>query len=372
MDSIICPNCKKPFQATQALMHQLEEKIKLANDAKHKEQLAKVKAQAEAETEKRLKENSQKELQRAKEEKEKLEEKLLKQKTEREEFEKKAQEDAKKSAAEEVNLDMKMVKKQLEDAKEAERKVREANEELKRKLNQSSQQLQGEVLELDLEEKLKTSFPYDEFKPIAKGREGADLIQYVRNRFGQVGSIILWEFKRTKNWEGKKWLPKLKENQRTINANEAIIVSETLPKEINVYEKIDGVWVTDRKYAIYLAKILRDMGLRIAIAKSGAQHTDGELKKLHEYILSEKFRHKIDRHREQTEMAIQILEKRRKDDEKYYINQKLLLDRLATNTPQIYFDLQEILPALPSITSLEPAFVLDKNVESNGRDLTKE
>lgn len=361
MDSIICPNCKKPFQATQALMHQLEEKIKLANDTRHKEQLEKVKAQTEAETEKRLKEESQKELQRAKEEKEKLEEKLLKQKTEREEFEKKVQEDAKKSAAEEINLDMKMVKKQLEDAKEAERKVREANEDLKRKLNQTSQQLQGEVLELDLEEKLKLSFPYDEFKSVAKGREGADLIQYVRNKFGKIGSIILWEFKRTKNWDGKKWLPKLRENQRNANANESILVSETLPDGINVYEKIEGVWITSRKYAIFLAKILREMGLRIAIAKSGAQHTDGELKKLHEYILSEKFRHKIDRHREQTEMAIQILEKRKKDDEKYYRDQKLLLDRLATNTPQIYFDLQEILPTLPSITTIEPEYLSEEN-----------
>lgn len=357
MDLITCPHCKKSFQATEAIIHQLEEKVRIADDKKHKEELAKTKAQAEAETEKRLKEESQKELLIAKQEKEKLEEKLLKEAEERKGFEKKVQEDAKKSAAEEVNLDMKMVKKQLEDAKEAERKVREANEELKRKLNQSSQQLQGEVLELDLEEKLKLSFPYDEFKPVAKGKEGADLVQYVKNKYGKIGSVILWEFKRTKNWDGKKWLPKLRENQRNINANEAIIVSETLPDNINVYEKVEGIWITSRKYAIYLAKIVREMGLRIAIAKSGAQHTDENLKKLHEYILSEKFRHKIDRHREQTEKAIQILENRKRSDERYYRDQKILLDILANNTPQIYFDLQEILPSLPSITNVETELV---------------
>ena len=43
-----------------------------------------------------------------------------------------------------------------------------ANEELRRKLQQGSQQTQGEVLELELEELIKTNFPIDVVEPVPK------------------------------------------------------------------------------------------------------------------------------------------------------------------------------------------------------------
>lgn len=349
MDTVSCPNCGKQIQITQALRHQLEEKIRIAQQAKHKEELEKVKAQATASTEKRLKEQSQKELLNAKEDKRKLEEKLQAAEKGQREKEEKIKQEAMKEASDKYRLDKLGYEKKIAD-------MQKAADTVQRKGKQGSQELQGEVLELDLEEKLRLLFPYDEFKPVKKGEEGADLVQFVKNKYGKTGSIVLWEFKRTKNWD-KKWLIKLREDARNINANEAVIVSEALPDHVKVYEKIDGVWVTDIKYALYLARILREMGLRIAIAKSAVQHTDENLKKLHDYVLSEKFRHKIDRHREQTEMSIKLLEKKKREDEKYYRDQKLLLDRLADNTPQIYFDLQEILPSLPSIASIEPDLI---------------
>lgn len=337
MDTIPCPNCGKQIQVTEALRHQLEEKIRTSEHARHKEELEKVKAQITAQTE------AERKL---------LEKKLAGEREGRDQFEKKIKEDAAKEANDKFRLDRLAYEKKYAD-------MQKSLDIAQRKGKQGSQQLQGEVMELDLEEKLKHLFPYDEFRPVQKGEEGADLVQYVKNKYGKTGSIVLWEFKRTKNWD-KKWLIKLREDARNTNANEAVIVSETLPDHVKVYEKIDGIWVTDVKYALYLARILREMGLRIAIAKSAVQHTDENLKKLHDYVLSEKFRHKIDRHREQTAMSIKLLEKRKKEDEKYYRDQKLLLDRLADNTPQIYFDLQDILPALPSISSIEPDLISEE------------
>lgn len=55
--------------------------------------------------------------------------------------------------------------------------MKRVNEDLKRKLEQGSQQLQGEALERSLEEKLKQIFPNDDFLPIPKGFEGADILQ---------------------------------------------------------------------------------------------------------------------------------------------------------------------------------------------------
>lgn len=349
MDIITCPHCKRSFELSQAIINHLAESIRADEKKKRDEEVEKARQQAKKEM---IDENktSQNKLLEEQRKRKLLEDKLALSEKEKKENEDKIKQQAEKDASDKFRLERLEYEKRITD-------MQKSVEEARRKGKQGSQQLQGEVLELDLEEKLKLSFPYDEFKPVAKGKEGADLVQYVKNKYGKIGSVILWEFKRTKNWDGKKWLPKLRENQRNINANEAIIVSETLPDNINVYEKVEGIWITSRKYAIYLAKIVREMGLRIAIAKSGAQHTDENLKKLHEYILSEKFRHKIDRHREQTEKAIQILENRKRSDERYYRDQKILLDILANNTPQIYFDLQEILPSLPSITNVEPELV---------------
>ncbi len=74
-------------------------------------------------------------------------------------------------------------------------------EELKRKAEQGSQQLQGEVQELDLELLVRAAFPMDDVDPVPKGEYGGDIIQSVKGPIGQLCGKMLWESKRTKNWE---------------------------------------------------------------------------------------------------------------------------------------------------------------------------
>lgn len=345
MNDVKCPHCGKIIHIEEAVRHSLEKTILKQQEEKQKQELEKVKFETEKETEKKLNAQAQRDREKAEKEKELLEEKLLKEREEREKFQKKTIEEAAKKAEDEQRLKLKEKDITIE-------QIKKLNEDLQRKLEQGSQQKQGEALELDLEEKLKQVFIYDEFLPVPKGVKGGDIIQNVRNKFGKVASTIIWEFKRTKSWD-KNWLIKLREDARTINANESIIVSSVLPDEIQFYGKIDGVWVTNVQYAISLVTILREMGIRIAVAKAGVQHDDESLKKIHEYILSEKFRHKIEKDVETTAKALSDLEKKHNVDEKYYRLQKASLETLKTNTTQIYFDLQEIVPALPSISGLE-------------------
>jgi hypothetical protein len=119
-------------------------------------------------------------------------------------------------------------------------------EDLKRKAEQGSQQLQGEVQELALEALLRQI--RDLIEPIPKGEFGGDLIQRVAGPAGQVVGSILWEAKRTKNWSDG-WLGKLREDQRAVKADIALIVSQTLPKGLQTFDYIDGVWVVDPKCA---------------------------------------------------------------------------------------------------------------------------
>jgi hypothetical protein len=63
-------------------------------------------------------------------------------------------------------------------------------EDLKRRAEQGSQQLQGEVQELELENLLRTKFPFDVIEPVPKGEYGGDVLQRVAGTGGQPSGTI--------------------------------------------------------------------------------------------------------------------------------------------------------------------------------------
>jgi len=107
-------------------------------------------------------------------------------------------------------------------------------EELKRKSEQGSEQTQGEVPELLLEALLSARFPLDTVEPVAKGRTGADVLQRVTGPTGLPCGSILWESKSTQHWS-KDWLVKLRDDQRSAKADVAILVTRTLPKDVESF-----------------------------------------------------------------------------------------------------------------------------------------
>jgi hypothetical protein len=73
-------------------------------------------------------------------------------------------------------------------------------DDLRRKAEQGSQQIQGEALELELEALLRARFPRDLIEPVPKGECGGDVLHRVLGHAGQTCGTIIWESKRTKNW----------------------------------------------------------------------------------------------------------------------------------------------------------------------------
>ena len=151
-------------------------------------------------------------------------------------------------------------------------------EELKQKAEQGSQQLQGEVQELELENLLRAKFPYDTIEPVAKGEFGGDALQRVTSQSGQACGTILWESKRTKNWSDG-WLVKLREDQRAAKAEVAVLVSQVLPKGVEAFDVIDGVWITSPRAALPVATVLRQTLLQVSAARqvSEGQQTKTEM-----------------------------------------------------------------------------------------------
>jgi len=176
-----------------------------------------------------------------------------------------ARDQARKEAEEELKLKV-LDKEQVISA------LQKQIEDLKRRADQGSQQAQGEVMELELETILRAKFPRDLIEPVPKGEFGGDVLHRVLGPLGQPCGTILWESKRTKNWTDS-WLPKLREDQRAAKAEVAILMSQALPKDVDTFELIDGVWVTHPRTALPVADMLRHSLLEVALARHGLPRT---------------------------------------------------------------------------------------------------
>ena len=138
---------------------------------------------------------------------------------------------------------------------------------MKRKSEQGSMQTQGEVLELALEDLLTSLFPVDKIDEVPKGIKGADVIHTVINALQQECGKIIYESKRTKAFS-EGWIDKLKDDQRTQQADIAVIVTETMPKDMDRFNQKDGVWICNFQEIKSLAYVLREMIIKTYTAKA--------------------------------------------------------------------------------------------------------
>jgi hypothetical protein len=214
-------------------------------------------------------------------------------------------------------------------------------EDLKRKAEQGSQQLQGDVQEVELRSLLTAAFPMDSIEPVAKGEFGGDVIQRVNGPLGQPAGTILWESKRTKGWVDA-WLPKLRDDQRAAKADLAVIVSQTLPKGVDSFTQIDGVWVTSPKVAIPLATTMRSMLMEIALARAVSDGQGTKMEMIYEYLTGPRFRHRVTAIVEAFTSLREDLDKERKAIMKQWAKREEQLTRVMTATVGMYGDLQGI------------------------------
>lgn len=214
-------------------------------------------------------------------------------------------------------------------------------EEMKRKMEQGSQQLQGEVQELELEAILRAKFPRDTIEPVAKGEHGGDAIHRVFGSLGQVCGTILWESKRTKNWSDG-WLAKLREDQRAAKADIAIIVSQVLPKGVESFDHIDGVWVTHPKCAIPVAIALRHSLTELAAARQAGEGQQTKMEMVYEYLTGPRFRLRIQAIVEKFGDMQEDLDKERKFLIKQFAKREEQIREVIDATAGMYGDLQGI------------------------------
>lgn len=387
--TIKCPNCQHEFEATDAFRDEVqrdlnkkakewqekkEDEFRKKEDAiRHElnEALTKQKLNLEETLRKSISsdyENKLKLLSDANSENE------LKLKAAREkelEFLKKEQELKTKEAELEINLQKKLnaerntlmetIAKQEEEKnslklKEFQKQIEDQKkliDEMQRKAEQGSMQLQGEVQELALEELLKNTFPFDVIEEVGKGVKGADCTQIIRNSMGNECGKIIYESKRTKAFS-PEWIEKLKNDMRAQQADIAVIVTETMPKDMDRFGMKDGVWVCNFSEVKSLAFVLRDSLIKIQTAIVSQDNKGDKMQLLYNYLTSNEFKQQIEAIVEGFTALKDGIGKEKVAMEKLWKEREKQLEKVILNTTHFYGSIKGIAGnAIGDIKTLE-------------------
>jgi len=222
---------------------------------------------------------------------------------------------------------LKELEKQLEDQKKL-------AEEMKRRADQGSMQLQGEVQELALEKLLQAAFPFDLVDPIGKGVRGADCILSIRNSTGQECGKIIYESKRTKNFE-TDWVDKLKNDMRQQGAQVAILVTRVMPRDMTCFGEKNGVWVCNFSEVKALTEVLRDGIIRIFQASRNQQNKGDKMQLLYDYLTSSEFSEQWKAIREGFSSMKMSIQRERDMMEKLWKTREKQLEKVLLNAAHI-------------------------------------
>jgi hypothetical protein len=376
---IKCPNCGEPISLDATLGTQLAEeaeaKIRKHFEAQARADREKIEQQARekaaaatsleltdlrsqlAERNKRVADSEERELALLKKTRELEErEKNIDLNTERRLAEEKraVEEETAKRVAGQYELKLSEKDKQINDA-------RKQADELKRKMEQGSQQTQGETVELVLEERLRTLFLYDEILPVPKGVNGADVMQKVRDGRGRECGVILWEAKQTKAWS-QGWVQKLKENQRQVKAEVAILVSKMLPPEIRSFGDIEGIYVTNFECLFPVANVLRAQLIQVAATKRSSVGKSEKMEVVWQYLHGTAFKQRVEAVLEAFSAMSATLNKEKKAMTRIWAEREMQIKQVVDNTIGMHGDLQGLAGgSMPTIQSLELPLLEENN-----------
>jgi hypothetical protein len=227
----------------------------------------------------------------------------------------------------EYQMKIREYEKQLDDQKKL-------VEEMRRKAEQGSQQLAGEVQELALEAVLKQFFPFDLVEEVGKGVRGADCILTVRNQFGSDCGRIIFESKRTKDFQ-PAWIGKLKEDMRSQGADVAVLVTTVMPKNMDRFGQKEGIWVCSFEEVKPLVMVLREGILKVAALVRSEENKGEKMQMLYGYLTSNEFSEQWKAIREGFQSMKASIDKERETMERLWKAREKQLEKVLINAGRI-------------------------------------
>ena len=251
-----------------------------------------------------------------------------------------------KQVQDQSELKFKEKEKQLSDLKQK-------LEEARQKAEQGSQQTQGEVQELAIESWLETHFPFDTIEEIKKGARGADCIQTVNTREMPNCGTIYYESKRTKDFQ-RSWIEKFKEDIREKGADIGVLVTETLPKELERMSLVYGIWICTYDEFKALSYILREHLVKLAHFMQSQENKSDKMSILYGYLTSTEFSMQIEAIVEGFTQMKSDLESEKRALARIWKQREKQIQKVLDNTTGMYGSVRGIAgSSIKSIQALE-------------------
>lgn len=338
-NTINCPHCNNEINVEEVLSHKLEQDIKLKNTknfTKQQQDLDKALSEIKSREEAVEKAVEAQVLKKVQSEKSKLHASIkkqveseqseaiallkneLKEKSEvtknynkaqaqiiqleraKEEAESKAALKAEEQLDEKLRVAADKAQKESDDKittinKEHEVKISQMKKNLEnaqRQASQGSQQVQGEAQELIIKDWLATQFPVDNIEGIKKGAKGGDCLQHIINNNNSCGTIY-YESKQTTVWQ-KSWIEKLKKDMLAKGADIGVIVTKTMPKELDRMGNLEGIVVCPIDEWKILPFFLRQQLIEVYTVKRVGENKSDKMSLLYNYLTGNEFKMQIE------------------------------------------------------------------------------
>ena len=251
-----------------------------------------------------------------------------------------------KAADEKNELKLKELQKKIDDQ-------RLLTEEMKRKQEQGSMQLQGEVQELAIEEWLQQQYPLDTIDEIKKGARGGDCIQIVNTRTTQNCGKIYYESKRTKKFEAI-WIDKFKADMRVKGADIGVIVTESMPTEMDRMGLKDGVYICTFQEFKSLSGILRESIIQINSATTSQLDSGDKMHILYDYLTSNIFRMQVEAIVEGFTAMKTAIESEKRSMYRIWKEREKQIEKVTINTIEMHASIRGIAgTAIQAVKALE-------------------
>ena len=344
---ITCPNCGFEIDVNEIVYHQLEEKLKRQFNAEVAEVKRAVQQQEETlQLQRRELEQERRALQqkvdadvteRLEQETEKLTQKLFAEaeqaqsqrissleqeltrkseqvkelnrskaeierlRREKDELKEAIEAESEKKLTEALRLEKDRIRKDEENKallkiSEREQLIEQLRKQLsdaQRRAEEGSSQNRGEAQELVIEQWLRETFPLDTIEEIKKGAQGADCLQIVNSRAKANCGTIYYESKRTRAFQ-PAWIEKFKNDIRDKRADIGVLITETMPSDMQHMGLREGVWICSFDEFRGLAAVLRDTVIRLSNASAAVENRGTKMEMLYDYLTGTEFRLQIE------------------------------------------------------------------------------
>ena len=283
-----------------------------------------------------------KEFNRAKSEIERL-------KREKDELKESIEAESEKKLTERLSAEREAIRKSEEEKSrmrlsEREKVIEQLNEKLKeaqRKAEQGSMQLQGEVQELAIEEWLSAAFPLDTIEEVKKGARGADCVQIVNTRTRQNCGTIYYESKRTKGFQDG-WIEKFKTDIRDRGADIGVLVTESMPADMERMGLRDGVWICSFDEFRGLCVVLRESVIRLSSAVATQENRGDKMGMIYDYLTGNEFRLQVEAIVEGFTQMHADLESEKRAMQGIWKKREKQIEKVILNTNHMYSSIRGI------------------------------